>query len=329
MKTLNISNNQIAGIHGIIDRLGDPLISLDVSSNILGTLGINTFAKLINLEVLVLRNTSLTTIQFGLFHHQEKLQLLDISYNNLKKIQFKVFSRNLINLESFFVDGNNLTNVDGLQKQFFSKVRVLGISNNNFTCEYLVDFLAKWEGVELVKDEWSNQSHVEMIACDKQFISHFVQGETATIPTSTIPTPTTSISSTPASTTTTSATTSSNSPTSKSPTSKSPTSNSPTSNPPTNKTQSQQRNDVHEQYLSNIFIVLIIACVLLSLICIMVFVKYSISMCSNINRVQTRRPESDETSVSYARNARRDNLEPKGKSNTLELIDTGSVCLLR
>lgn len=223
MTTLNISNNQNAGIHRIIDRLREPLTSLDLTGNHLGTLRVHAFDKLINLEELVLRNTSLTTIRFGLFHYQKKLRLLDISYNNLKKIPFKVFS-NLINLQSFYLDGNNLTDVNGLQKESFSKVRVLGISNNYFTCEYLVDFLIQWDDVELVKDELSNESHVKMIACD--------QSEATT--------------------------------------------------------QVQQKNDLHEQFFSNIYMASIIGCVFLGIMCIFAVFLITSSMWSIRKRKHVR-----------------------------------------
>lgn len=183
-KLLNVSNSQIDNIHGIIGRLSEPLTVLDVSGNILQTLSVDTFARLINLETLVLRNTKLTTIQYGLFHHQKQLRWLDISYNNLKKIQFETFGRNLGNLESLFLDGNNLNEIDGLRKKIFPKVHVLGISNNNFSCKYLVNFLEQWDGVELIKDELSNRSHVERITCDEHFIDHIVQGGITTASTS-------------------------------------------------------------------------------------------------------------------------------------------------
>lgn len=185
MKSLNVSNSQIDDIHGIIGRLSEPLTTLDVSSNILGTVSVYAFARLENLDILVLRNTSLSTIQYGLFHHQKKLRLLDISYNNLKKIQFEAFGRYLVNLQSLFLDGNNLTEIDGLRKKAFPTVHILGISNNNFSCKYLVNFLEQWDGVELIKDELSNQNHVERIACDKHFIDHGVQGEIPTTSTAT------------------------------------------------------------------------------------------------------------------------------------------------
>lgn len=249
MSSLNISNNQIAGIFGIIDRLGEPLISLDVTGNFLGTLSVKIFAKFINLEELVLRNTSLTNIQYGLFHHQKKLRFLDISYNYLKRIQFEAFSRSLARIELFYLDGNNLTEIDDLTPENFPNITTLGISDNNFTCEYLVNFLSKWDGIELIKDELSNQSHVERIACDKQFIDHFVRGETTT--------PSTTIRQ--------------------------------------NETISAgtQIYELHEQYLYDIHTLLIFTSVILSIICIVTIVKYSVSIWLNRKRFLMNRSESN------------------------------------
>lgn len=307
MKLLNISNNRIDNIHGIIDRLREPLKSLDVTCNILGSLGADTFDKLINLEELVLRNTSLTTIKFGLFHHQKNLRLLDISNNNLKKIQFKAFGRNLINLQSFYLDGNNLTEVDGLKKESFPNVRFLGILDNNFTCEYLVDYLVQWNGVELIEDKLSNQAHVEKIACDKQLLDHSVQGESPTTSRSTTPailasiTLTTPESITPESITLEPTNSESTTPVSATPASTTPESTNPESTTSASPTtprrietttsahvQVQEKKDLHEKYLIDIFILLVFLSVILSLICIMVVVKYSISTWSSRKIMQMK-----------------------------------------
>lgn len=173
MEIFNVSVNKIENIPEIFNWLSKSLKLLDVSNSYVGKLNISTFAKFENLEQLVLRNTSLSNIQYGTFHHQKKLRLLDISLNNLKKINFNVFGPSLKNLESFYLDGNGLTEIDGLMKFNFPNMSLLGMSKNNFGCEYLTKFVWQWSGVNFTKDAPSEVSHIEGIACNEIHSEHY------------------------------------------------------------------------------------------------------------------------------------------------------------
>lgn len=174
LETFNVSRNRIENIPEILNRFGRTLKFLDLTDNFVGKLNVSTFMKMDNLEELVLRNTSLSNIQHGTFHHQKNLRLLDISFNKLKKINFYIFGRDLRLLETFLLDGNNLTELNGLAKVNFPNVTLIGIAENNFACEYLSECLWQWSGVTLVADVnlLSNQSHVEKIACVESIEDH-------------------------------------------------------------------------------------------------------------------------------------------------------------
>lgn len=170
LKKLKLANNSLTNVSGIFEQLTS-LETLDLSYNVVGKLNIGTFAKLTNLEHLILRHTNLSNINFGTFFHQKELKTLDISHNNLNKINFDIFLPYLKNLESLYLDGNNLTEMEGLTNSLFPQLSILSIADNNFNCTYLAKLLRtlKWEELGLNIDPdlvHSNETHINGIACD-------------------------------------------------------------------------------------------------------------------------------------------------------------------
>lgn len=170
LKSLKLASNNLTNITGIFEHLNS-LETLDLSYNYVGKLNISTFAKLTNLEHLNLGHTNLSNINFGTFFHQKELKSLDISYNNLNKMNFDVFLPYLKSLESLVLDGNNLTEMEGLTNSMFPQLSVLSISNNNFNCTYLAKLLRtlKWDELGLSIDPelvHTNETHINGIACD-------------------------------------------------------------------------------------------------------------------------------------------------------------------
>ncbi|XP_055298619.1 toll-like receptor 3 [Sitodiplosis mosellana] len=170
LKSLKLASNNLTNITGIFEHLNS-LETLDLSYNYVGKLNISTFAKLTNLEHLNLGHTNLSNINFGTFFHQKELKSLDISYNNLNKMNFDVFLPYLKNLEQLVLDGNNLTEMEGLTNSMFPQLSVLSISNNNFNCTYLAKLLRtlKWDELGLSIDPelvHTNETHINGIACD-------------------------------------------------------------------------------------------------------------------------------------------------------------------
>lgn len=170
LKSLNLAKNNLTNMTGIFQHL-NTLETLDLSYNYVGKLNISTFANLTNLEHLNLGHTNLSNINFGTFFHQKELKSLDISYNNLNKINFDVFLPYLKNLESLILDGNNLTEMEGLTNSMFPQLTMLSISNNNFNCTYLAKLLRtlKWDELGLSIDPelvHTNETHINGIACD-------------------------------------------------------------------------------------------------------------------------------------------------------------------
>lgn len=169
----DISNNNVENVPEILKQIGPQVKYLDISDSKIGKLNVSTFDKFDNLEHLSLRNTNLSNIQFGTFHHQQKLRSLDLSNNKLRNINFRMLQWNSVNLQSFYLDGNMLEDLDNLTKVNYPSLQYLSINNNNFDCDYLsgIQQILKMEGIsiisnqKLISDVQNSATHVNGTVC--------------------------------------------------------------------------------------------------------------------------------------------------------------------
>lgn len=164
LKYLNISGLHLQDTAKLLQFFGSSLEKLDVSSNFIGELHEKTFDKLTNLQVLNLSRTNLSNFGFETFYHHKKLQSLDLSYNQLKKLNFTLLFRNFKNLNTLNLEGNDLTEVDTVTNVIFPKLTSLAISKNDFTCDYLAIFLVQWHNLHLVNNP-TNQMNIDGVDC--------------------------------------------------------------------------------------------------------------------------------------------------------------------
>lgn len=176
LKNLNLSHNKFNAIDARV--LPTNLEVLDLSSNNLKTLAEHTFDKLIslkilnlsfnsivhinvktfgylsNLEHLKMRKMNISDIEMGTFKQQYNLISLDLSENELHKLDFKLFSPVLIDLKDLQLAGNHLTNLNGFRNLLFPQLTSLDLRNNQFSCSYLIHFMetVSWEKIRLVID---------------------------------------------------------------------------------------------------------------------------------------------------------------------------------
>lgn len=166
---LILRGNSLKNTSEIFDKLTN-LVHLDLTDTHIGHLNISTFQKLKKLEKLYLRNCSLADITYGTFGSQKNLKVFDISYNNLKYITFEKFRPYLKNVIEFYIDGNNLTEIDSFWDLDFPKLKKFGISNNHFRCSRITGFIQSLEskGIEMSLDsdpDTTNTTHVNGVTC--------------------------------------------------------------------------------------------------------------------------------------------------------------------
>lgn len=172
IKNLYISNNSLTNIENITKL--DNLESLDLSFNRIGAINVHTFASLKRLVSLNLAQTNVSNLDFGTFAGQTEMKTLDLSYNNLTEINVIIFMPYMSKLEKLFVDGNNLTELAPLQL-YFPVLNTLGISNNNFNCTFLAQFLRQLDTLKVTlnidpDDRHPNSTHISGIACSNDKI---------------------------------------------------------------------------------------------------------------------------------------------------------------
>lgn len=165
LKFVNISGNQLQNARNVIKLLGPSIEKMDVSSNVIGKMDSQTFKTFNNLQYLNLSRTNLSNFGFHTFYHQNKLQVLDISYNRLGKVDFSLLFRNFKNLNTLNLEGNDLVNIDSVTRSNFPKLSFLGISKNKFSCQYLATFLRLWEDLNIFHNPTADQTHIDGVDC--------------------------------------------------------------------------------------------------------------------------------------------------------------------
>ncbi|KAL5292050.1 hypothetical protein ACFFRR_011069 [Megaselia abdita] len=174
-ETMNLAHNHISNLTNIT-KLSN-LVSLDLSSNKVGpVIGLSTFSNLRNLRELRLRNTSLSSITFGMFSKQTKLTTFDISFNGLRELNLDMLAPYMTTVKQFFIDGNSLTEIKGRTTFFqaFPYLYSIGLSKNKFNCTYLhhiitTPFLSP--NVELYIepiDSDIEKTHIRDITCEHE-----------------------------------------------------------------------------------------------------------------------------------------------------------------
>lgn len=171
LQRLIVSNNSLTNIDNIMSMTN--LEILDLSANCIHN-NISTLASLKLLTRLNLAQTCLADLNFGIFSAQRQLKSLDISYNNLSEVHLDLFAPYLNQLESLFLDGNNLTEIGGLFQlnltTVFPLLTTVGMSNNPFNCTYLTQLFRLFNTFNIklpVDPDLSsvNTTHVFGIAC--------------------------------------------------------------------------------------------------------------------------------------------------------------------
>ncbi|XP_055307138.1 chaoptin-like, partial [Sitodiplosis mosellana] len=95
---LNISGNHIENTAQIVDLLGSSIETLDVSSNFMEKLNVQTFEKFINLKSLNVKSTNLSAINFDQLQnvsfstHNKNLESLNLESNPIVRFDCNIFT---------------------------------------------------------------------------------------------------------------------------------------------------------------------------------------------------------------------------------------------
>uniref|UniRef100_A0A336L777 CSON005332 protein n=1 Tax=Culicoides sonorensis TaxID=179676 RepID=A0A336L777_CULSO len=147
---IDLSQNSMKSIENI-SRISS-LVDLSLDFNPIGHLPLNAFDNMTELISLDLKHTNLEKIEFGTFSQGAKLKNLDISYNNFSEIDLDMLAA-LSALEELSISGNNLSKIEytGLL-ELFPRLRLIGISDNNWNCKTLANIL-----------KYLNKQHIRLL----------------------------------------------------------------------------------------------------------------------------------------------------------------------
>lgn len=148
---LNLSRNNYTTMRNLTGLKS--IEKLDLSFNQIEDFNLTSFSNMPQLKELNLENSGLKIIDFGLFSQQQHLNSLDISYNDLKEVNFNMLT---VSIAYLYIEGNALTNIDLSDIAItLPYLRVLGLSNNKFSCEKLIEIrkLLASLSIEMYVDE--------------------------------------------------------------------------------------------------------------------------------------------------------------------------------
>lgn len=181
LKVLNISDTSLSNFNENPFELVTTLASLDISNNKLDHADFVVLSKTLNrLQYFyathcqiqnpddIIRELRSSLIELKLAGNQiqtlktEKLQnlinlvYLDVSANNLHKIEFQL---TLNKLEYINLNDNDLAYINGLTRSQFQSLKSIGIAKNQLECSNLQQLMQEWENIIEFNDESLIQKH--------------------------------------------------------------------------------------------------------------------------------------------------------------------------
>lgn len=125
-----ILESDLQNMAEIIEYLPAATKKLSLSGNFVGKLNASTFERLKDLTWLQLKATGLEFSDFSPFDGLDKLMLLDISNNDLAKVDFSKPSKNLGKLQSFFAANCHIQDVAPLVQHFGADLQAFTLAGN-------------------------------------------------------------------------------------------------------------------------------------------------------------------------------------------------------
>ncbi|XP_031636592.1 chaoptin-like [Contarinia nasturtii] len=141
LTSIRLEKNLLENAQEVIQHLKPSIKYLYLTGNHVGSVNDTTFEKLKNLEVLGLDDTELSFVDASPFETLKALKYLHIGFNNIETLDLNTLPGEL--LYNLHLRGNNLTKLDNLTPSRFPRLKMMAISENLFSCEYLKTFVPK------------------------------------------------------------------------------------------------------------------------------------------------------------------------------------------
>lgn len=147
------ANCHIENALDVVQQFGPSILKIDLSGNFVGRVNSTAFDRFTNLIYLILSHTNLTDFDLATFEHNDNLELLDLSNNQLKQLNVVNALKDLIWLN---VDGNELAELS-LTHEKFPRLQKISISHNQIPCEFLQQVHRTWPTLKLAGESWTQK----------------------------------------------------------------------------------------------------------------------------------------------------------------------------
>lgn len=173
LKILFLETNELRDVRQSFEHL-DNLQTLFLSNNPIEEIDLNSFTKLPQLIQLYLANTTLKDDDFNApvsTEQTNKLQIIDLSQNNLSKHNILSILEGFKNLNAINLEHNELTIIDDLNviRLKFPHIEMVSIGCNRLPCEWLRTQLTSanvtFENLYCPDPELTTSSNVNGISC--------------------------------------------------------------------------------------------------------------------------------------------------------------------
>lgn len=167
LEMLNASGNDWEGTRKIVENLHATLKVLDLSKSNIKRLNMSILARFHHLQHLNLSHANIFDITIESFDSQfQHLCSLDLSYNDLRVVNFEIPSANIDTLN---LEGNKLIKIsEKICPSTFRNLNRLAINKNRFNCIDLKEFLAPWlamDSFSLINNS-TDDVNVHGVDCD-------------------------------------------------------------------------------------------------------------------------------------------------------------------
>lgn len=170
LSDLSVAYCELDDVTYVTKYLDRSIRTLNLAGNNVPSLDAEMLKTLVNLEYLNVSNVKMVVLESGTFRHHYGLQGLDLTYNKLKTIDLQLLPNNV---QAIYLSGNSLQTIENLNQTKLSRLSSMSIAQNQFSCQFLRDFLSTWRHLTFDGDPLV-QRHDERCRSSTQGVKDFL-----------------------------------------------------------------------------------------------------------------------------------------------------------
>lgn len=186
LRFLNASKSRV-DISQLLEAFGMTLKVLDLSWTFVGSITCNMFQRFVHLNELHLSDASISNIETNALANHTQLKSLDLSGNDLFKVNSSIFPQFAPALQTLHLEHNNLAQIDGIVPEKFPNLMAFVISGNQFSCKVLRNLFDAWKNatnIQFTSEQSTYQTNINGVECkcDGTVVNLIVNKTVSTLP---------------------------------------------------------------------------------------------------------------------------------------------------